>query len=65
MVNVIKYEKFISETYKVAFRFFVDKDAKKLKWRDLTGPDKLKVFNSINIPDLFPNVPSCHVRQTL
>ena len=51
----------MKETCKVGFDFFVDKDS----WRDLTGPEKLKVFTSINIPELFPNVPSCHVVQNL
>ena len=45
--------------------FFVDKDSKHLKWCDLTRPEKLKVFNSIDIPKLFPNFPCCHIVQTL
>ena len=64
-VNIKKYENFLNETCKVGFHFFVDKDSKKLQWRDLTGPENLKVFTSINIPELFPNVPSCHVVQNL
>ena len=64
-VNIKKYEKFINETYKVGFHFFVDKDSKQLQWRDLTGPEKLKLFTLINIPELFPNVPNCHVVQKI
>lgn len=65
VANIKNYEKFLNETCKVAFHFSVDKDTKKLKWRDLTGPEKLKVFTLINIPELFPNVPSCHAVQNL
>ena len=55
----------MNETCKVAFHFFVDKNSNKLQWRDLTGPEKLKVFTLINIPELSPNVPSCHAVQSL
>lgn len=65
VVNIVRYEKFINETCKVAFHFFVDKDSKKLKWRDLTGPEKLKVFNSVDIPKLFPRVRFGHLVQNL
>ena len=65
VVNIKKYENFLNETCKVAFHFFVDKNSKKLQWQDLTGPEKLKVFTLINIPELFPNVPSCHAVQNL
>ena len=33
---------------------FVDKDSKKLKWRDLTGPEKIRLFLNIYISVLFP-----------
>ena len=36
---------------------YLDKDSKVLKWCDLTGPEKLKLFNKINISQLFPNIP--------
>lgn len=35
---------------------YVDKDSKVLKWRDLTGPEKRKVFKEIDIPRLFPRI---------
>ena len=55
-VNVSNYEKFLNETCKVSFHMYVDKDSKALKWRDLTGPEKLKLFNQIDIPKFFPAV---------
>jgi len=29
-----------------------------LTWRDLTGPEKIRLFNSINNPDLFLSLPN-------
>ena len=37
-----KYEVFLNESCKVRFQWYVDKDSKKLKWRDLTGPEKVR-----------------------
>lgn len=31
-------------------------DTKKLNWRDLTGPEKVKLFSNINIPQLLPSL---------
>lgn len=42
-----------------------DKNSKEIKWRDLTGPEKLKLFDKINIPDLFPTVPQATNVQKL
>ena len=36
---------------------YEDKESKKLKWRDLTGPEKIRVFNNINLISLFPDLP--------
>ena len=52
-----KYEDFLNDTCKISFHMYLDKDSKVLKWRDLTGPEKLKLFNKINISQLFPNIP--------
>ena len=46
-INITNYEKFLNETCKISFHMYVDKDSKALKWRDLTGPEKLKLFNQI------------------
>ena len=47
--NLIVYESFVNEVCKVQFNFHIDKAIKKLKWRDLTGPEKVKLFLNINI----------------
>ena len=48
--------------YKIPFRWTI---CKKLKWRDLTGPEKIHLFEAIDIPCLFPDVPHGVVIQKL
>ena len=50
------YIKFLNETCKVSFHTYTDKHSKNLKWRDLTGPEKLRLFKNINMIQLFPNL---------
>ena len=54
--NLIAYESFVNEVCKVRFNFRIDKDTKKLNWRDLTGPEKVKLFSNISIPQLLPSL---------
>ena len=42
-----------------------DKESNALKWRDLTGPEKLKLFVSIKIPKLFPDLNNADLVQKL
>lgn len=42
--NLKVYEQFLNNTCKIRFQWYVDKDSKKLTWRDLTGPEKIKLF---------------------
>ena len=46
-----KYESFLAEIG-INFKWFVNKDSRKLEYRDLTGPEKLLLFQKINILDL-------------
>ena len=52
--NMKAYQTFLNESCKIRFQWYFEKEAKKLKWRDLTGPEKKIVFEKINIPTLFP-----------
>ena len=63
--NIQEYEKFLLATCKIPFHFYVCKDSKSLKWRDLTGPEKHKLFAKINLPDLFPNLPNVSTIQDI
>lgn len=51
------YIKFLNDTCKIRFQCFTDKE-KKLNWRDLTGPEKVRLFKNIDIPVLFPDLQS-------
>lgn len=54
--NMVTYEKFLNETCKIPFQWYVNPETKQLKWRDLTGPEKLRLFSTIHIPQLFPSL---------
>ena len=47
------YEEFI-ESIRISFNFRINKESKKPEYRDLTGPEKLKLFQNVNIPFLLP-----------
>ena len=47
--NLDKYITYLNENCKICFHMYVDKESKNLKWRDLTGPQKLKLFKSTKI----------------
>lgn len=49
------WESYLNDTLKIHFNWFVCKDSKKLKWRDLTGPEKQKLFRNIDITQVLPN----------
>ena len=38
------------------YSFWIGRESRKLKWRTLTGPEKLIVFRNINIPEMFPDL---------
>ena len=50
-----KYED-LTNKCKVPFRFYVCKDTNKLKWHDLTGPEKHRLFKNIDLPQRFPSI---------
>jgi len=54
--HLAAYEQFLNDSCRISFSWNI-KDSK-LTWRDLTGPEKIRLFNSINIPDLFPSLPN-------
>ena len=51
--HTASYEEFV-ESIGISFNFRINKESKKLEYRDLTGPEKLKLFQNINIPTLLP-----------
>ena len=51
--HIAKYETFL-KSIGIKFEWFVKKDTKKLQYKDLTGPEKLLLFQKIDISDLLP-----------
>ena len=43
------YQQFLNESCKIRFQWFVDKESKKMQWRDLNGPEKTRLFKNIDI----------------
>lgn len=48
------YEKFLKDLG-INFEWKINKDNKKLEYRDLTGPEKLKLFKNIDFELFFPD----------
>ena len=51
---MVTYRDFLNGPCKIQFNWFIDKESKRLQFRDLTGPEKIRLFENINIPKLFP-----------
>ena len=60
--HIATYETFLNEEC-LSFRWYADDQ--KLKWRDLTGPEKHRLFRKINIISLFPAIPKSSNIQEL
>lgn len=52
--NMTRYETFLQELG-IPVTWYVGKETKQLKYRDLTGPEKVKLLQHINISFLLPN----------
>jgi len=63
--NLDQYITFLNVNCKIPFHTFVDKETKHLKWRDLTGSEKVKLFRAIKIQELFPYLPNAEKVQQL
>ena len=63
--HVDVYVNFLNDNCKIRFRWYVDKETKNIKWRDLTGPEKIRLFKNINIPSLFPDLRTKHKLQQI
>ena len=63
--NIRECEAFLVHTCKIPFHFYICKDSRSLKWCDLTGLEKYKLFAKINLPDLFPNLPNVSIIQEI
>ena len=60
-----QYEKFLTDECKISFHFYTEKESKEVKWRDLVGPEKLKLFSKINLPQMYPDLPNIQKIQEI
>ena len=51
------YKKFLNVDCKIRFKWNVERDTKEITYRDLTGPEKVRLFKNINIVSQFPALP--------
>ena len=56
LTHLGNFEKKVKELGVNGYTFWIGKESKKLKWRSLTGPEKLKVFSNIDLVNLFPDL---------
>ena len=62
--HMARYEKYLQDMG-INFNFYIAKDTKMLDYRDLTGPEKVKLFKQINISYLLPNNQHSHIIQDI
>jgi hypothetical protein len=65
LTHLATFERGLKQVGISGYSFWIGKDSQKLKWRTLTGPEKLIVFSKINIPELFPDLEDKHEIQSL
>lgn len=53
------------EHCKIHFRWYTSQETKQMQWRDLTGPEKTRLFQNIDIPKLFPSLPNAAILQDI
>ena len=63
--HLTAFENKVKELGVSGYSFYIGKESKKLKWRSLTGPEKLKVFSNINLVELFPDLENKELVQQL
>ena len=52
--GITAYETFLNGPCKINFKWYTNKETKQLQWRDLTGPEKVRLFNNVDIPKYLP-----------
>ena len=63
--HLSKFETNLKEMGISGYSFWIGKESKKLKWRTLTGPEKLIVLTNIDLVQLFPDLENVRHIQKL
>ena len=54
--HLCRFQMFVSSLGIPGYNFWIGQNSRQLKWRTLTGPEKLKLFTHINVQDLLPTL---------
>ena len=65
LTHLSTFQRIVESMGILGYTFWIGRKSKKLKWRTLTGPEKLLLFRNINIPEMFPEVENGDAIQTL
>ena len=65
LTHLATFENTVKELGVSGYSFWIGRESKKLKWRSLTGPEKLKVFSNIDLVSAFPDLPDNQLIQKL
>ena len=58
-------QSFLNQDDLILFKFYYCKEAKDLKWQDLINPEKVVVFNKINVLTSLPGISNINAIQLL
>ena len=64
-LNIEKYITFLNEKCKISFHMYTDKESKELKWRDLIGPEKIRLFEKVDLEQMFSEMPNVSTIQSI
>ena len=56
-----EYENFLNTECNIRFKWNIDKNTKEITYRDLTGPEKVRLFKKMDIESQFPML--CKAKQ--
>jgi len=65
LTHLAAYETALKRIGISGFSFYIGKNSQKLKWRSLTGPEKLLLFTRLNLAEHFPDLSNIDAIQNL
>ena len=65
LTHLAAYESALKRIGISGFSFYIGKNSQKLKWRSLTGPEKVLLFTKLNLIEHFPDVSDINDIQKL
>ena len=63
--SITAYATFLKEVCKINFTWYTSRETRQLQWRDLTGPEKVRLFEKIDIPKYLPMLKNAAALQDI